>query len=461
MIDIKHSVRVFVDKRDSRVIVRVRWYNKKREVCFSSGVYAQLEKWDEDLHRAKKGTTHTFQNMKFTAAQINERIANFKEAIEVSFAEFGFKNCIPSNEEFKNSVNEKLQRDTPAQNQETIVKKNFKELFETFLLEVGRERNWDKLAKEKYTQAYNQITSAVPYITPDKITIDTMYRLREWYVANEYKNRTIEKQIVMVKAILRWIDQQDGYSIPAKVLEFDPNLTVIRRTVTYLHYDELIIFSEFKFEEGDETLDHARDLWCFMAFTSLRYSDLAALKKVHIRDNRIDMYTQKTNEHITIPLTEQARKIIDKHKEETADSIYVFNVISNQKLNDYVKLAAEKAGLNREVLETYYVGNKRNEEVHKFYEIISCHDARRTFVSCSLAMNIPPEVVMKCTGHHSYNTMKPYIETATETQTQEMEKWNKNKYRSLITSILDQASESELKEIHKLVVEYAQSKKEA
>ena len=44
-------------------------------------------------------------------------------------------------------------------------------------------------------------------------------------------------------------------------------------------------------------------------------------------------------------------------------------------------------------------------------------------------MGIPPETVMKCTGHKSYNTMKPYIETATETAALEMEKWNKNQYR--------------------------------
>ena len=40
--------------------------------------------------------------------------------------------------------------------------------------------------------------------------------------------------------------------------------------------------------------------------------------------------------------------------------------------------------------------------------------------------------------------MKPYIETATETQTLEMEKWNRNQYRSQIIALLDNAKESEL-----------------
>lgn len=64
-------------------------------------------------------------------------------------------------------------------------------------------------------------------------------------------------------------------------------------------------------------------------------------------------------------------------------------------------------------------------------------------------MGIPAETVMKCTGHKSYNTMKPYIETATETAALEMEKWNRNQYRSKIISILDGVDEELLKEFLK------------
>ena len=64
-------------------------------------------------------------------------------------------------------------------------------------------------------------------------------------------------------------------------------------------------------------------------------------------------------------------------------------------------------------------------------------------------MGIPPETVMKCTGHKSYNTIKPYIETATETAALEMEKWNKNQYRSKIINLLDGVDEEFLKKLLK------------
>ena len=275
-----------------------------------------------------------------------------------------------------------------------------------------------------------------------------MYKLRDWYIKNEYRNRTINKQVTMLKGFLKWLNTNDGYEVPTTVLNFETNLKVLPKTVTFLHYDELLHFAHFQFENDQSgRLSRARDYWCFMAFTSLRVSDLRRLKMVHINESRIDMFAQKTGEHLTIPLTEEALRILDKYKDEaTADGL-VFDIQSPQKLNDAVKDAAKAASLDRIITEVYYIGTERREVSNKFCDIISNHDARRTFVSCSLAMGIPPETVMKCTGHKSYNTMKPYIETATETAALEMEKWNKNQYRSKIINLLDDVDEAFLKSL--------------
>ena len=53
--------------------------------------------------------------------------------------------------------------------------------------------------------------------------------------------------------------------------------------------------------------------------------------------------------------------------------------------------------------------------------------------------------------------MKPYIETATETQTLEMEKWNRNQYRSQIITRLEEFKEDDLK----LILDYVKSLKSA
>lgn len=449
MIKIQFNIRTFIDKRDSRIIIRVRWNQKMNEVGFTTGMYAQEEKWDLLNQKAIKGTVHTINGNQFTASDINECINEFHEEIRKVFSVYGMNNSIPTPSELKMQVNRELGRIDEITQPEKQKKTSLQTLLNQFLKECGNEKNWDDKCKEKYIQAYHHFTAANPSITPSNITIESMYKLKEWYVKNDYKNRTINKQTVMLKCFFRWLNQQDGYTIPDAVLNFSTNLKVIRRTVTFLNYNELLHFANYQFAENETRLMLARDLWCFMAFTSLRFSDLCNLKTGHISDNRIDMMTQKTSDHISIPLSDGAINILNKYKgKETADG-HIFNVPSNQKLNDAIKDAAHTAGIDRTIIDTYYIGTKRIEEQHNFCDIISCHDARRTFVSCSLAMGIPMQVVMKCTGHKEYNTMKPYIETSTETQTLEMEKWNRSQYRSQIISLLDKADEEKLKNILK------------
>jgi len=85
MIKIKYSVRPFI-KTNGQVAIKVRWNSKQCEVSFITGVYADPGKWDEDSHKAKRGTIHTVRNMSFAASEINERIADFKDEIDSAFS---------------------------------------------------------------------------------------------------------------------------------------------------------------------------------------------------------------------------------------------------------------------------------------------------------------------------------------------------------------------------------------
>ena len=45
---------------------------------------------------------------------------------------------------------------------------------------------------------------------------------------------------------------------------------------------------------------------------------------------------------------------------------------------------------------------------------------RRTFICFALSSGIPPQVVMKWTGHSDYKAMKPYIDIAEKTKANAM-----------------------------------------
>ena len=69
-------------------------------------------------------------------------------------------------------------------------------------------------------------------------------------------------------------------------------------------------------------------------------------------------------------------------------------VISNQKMDEYLKELAELASINEPIHQTYYKGDKRIDEVTPKYALLGTHTGRRTFICNALALGIPPQVVM-------------------------------------------------------------------
>lgn len=433
--------------KTGQIMIRVRWCSKKYEVGFSVGYTIDPQKWDSAKQMVKSNTTHKISGKTIYAREINSAIHCFLVCIEEVFTEYDLHALVPTKEDLKTQVNQKLGRTKQKVIEETE-KKDLKEIFADFLELRPQEGNWTIQSKYKYEQMWGQLIGCDSNITLQSLNKAKMQALVNWYVKNGYHNYTITKQIRTLKSFLRWAIRQ-GYEIQQGVLEFKPNLKVIPRTVTFLKYKELMHFFYFQFPPEKDYLSKARDMFCFMAFTSLRYSDLAALKHVNIVDGRLEICTEKTDDKLYITLNEYAKQLIDKYSWYKGDT--VFPVPSNQKLNDYLKEAAQLAGLDREIVQVYFKGNTRHEDVCKFWEQISCHDARRTFVCCSLAMGIPASVVMSMTGHSDYESMKPYIEVADETQKMQMEKWNSHQYKQEILESVDKMTTEQLKEVCKFI----------
>lgn len=448
-----YTTRAYI-KESGLVMIRIRWNAKKSEISFSLGYKIEQEKWDSSKQLVKANTTFKDGKKTIYAKEINASIRNALSIIAEIFDDFNRLSIVPDKDELKNKLSENLNyysckgSSSDDKNSDCL----FEDAFAFFMMERPKEGSFGSTTPHKYKQMHNQVLSCRMGLTLLQIDQKFMNRLVVWYVDNGYCNRTINKQIKMLKSCLRWLGR-NGYTINQDALEFKPKLKVIPKTVTFLKYNELIHFMNYIFPEEQNYLTKARDVFCFMCFTSLRYSDLVALKHSHIIDGQIEMFSEKTDGKLVIPLIDQAKQIIEKYSWYKGETI--FPVPSNQKLNDYLKEAAELAGLNRIVSQSYFKGNERYEKTAYFYEQISCHDARRTFVVCSLSLGIPMTIVMKATGHSDYESMKPYIEVADETQKMEMEKWNYHQYKSEIIGKLDKMGVEQLKKLFEYMKEIA------
>lgn len=173
-------------------------------------------------------------------------------------------------------------------------------------------------------------------------------------------------------------------------------------------------------------LAKTRDLFCFCAFTSLRYSDMAKVRRNDIDGNMLYVTTQKTNDRLPIDLNSFALAILEKYKDQAFSGDLALPVISNQKMNKYLKDLCELCEIKEPITVVCYRAGQKVEETYPKWALIGTHAGRRTFICFALASGIPPQVVMKWTGHSDYKAMRPYIDIAEKTKAAAMSLFDEN-----------------------------------
>lgn len=181
----------------------------------------------------------------------------------------------------------------------------------------------------------------------------------------------------------------------------------------------------YEIPENKKYLERVRDVFLFCCYSSLRYSDVYNLKRSDIQNNKMLITTIKTHDDLAIELNKTTTALLKKYADCDFPDNKALPVITNQKMNDYLKELCELAGIDTPISEVFYKGGVRHEITTPKYALMSTHAGRRTFICKALSMNIPPEVVMKWTGHSDYKAMKPYIAVADKVKADAMKLFDK------------------------------------
>ncbi|MBO7203785.1 MAG: hypothetical protein J6V29_02375 [Bacteroidales bacterium] len=139
---------------------------------------------------------------------------------------------------------------------------------------------------------------------------------------------------------------------------------------------------------------------------------MAKVKRTDIVGDILYITTQKTNDRLPIDLNAMAKSILEKYKDEKFYDDLAQPVISNQKMNKYLKDLCELCEFNEPITQVFYRAGERVEETYPKYELVGTHAARRTFICFAFSNGIAPQIVMKWTGHSDYKAIKPYIDIA-------------------------------------------------
>lgn len=179
----------------------------------------------------------------------------------------------------------------------------------------------------------------------------------------------------------------NGYITKNPFAEYQIKLHKVDRT--YLTKPELQRIIEKKFEI--KRLDLIRDLFVFASMTGLSYIDLKNLTKHHLyiaHDGNLwlRMNRHKSDETANVRLLDIPKRLIAKY--ENSDTDRLFPVLSNQKMNAYLKEIADVCGIPKNL--TFHVGR---------------HTMATTIC---MANGVPIENVAKVLGHSNVRTTQLY-----------------------------------------------------
>jgi len=142
---------------------------------------------------------------------------------------------------------------------------------------------------------------------------------------------------------------------------------------------------------GIGRLELVRDVFVFSCFTGLAYIDVYNLTPENIvtlnGKQWIMTKRQKTSVETNVLLLDIPKSIIAKYSGKTYRDGKLFPMLTNQKLNSYLKEIADICGI------------KKN---------LTFHLARHTFATISLSKGVPIESVSKMLGHTNIKTTQIY-----------------------------------------------------
>lgn len=408
------------------VPIRMRVIYSGNRIEFTTGYRIDEAKWDADTQLVKNGCTN---KLKQSASEINADLRKYYTDIQTIFKEFEILGCIPSPEQVKNLFNERNKK--TENKEETEDKKEiesreaiFERAFGEFVKESGSQNNWTNATYEKFAAVKNHLNNFDPHLIfeafDEKKLTDYVNYLRD---KKNMRNSTIGKQMGFLRWFLRW-GLKKGYNTNNAFDLFKPKLKTTTKKVIFLTWDELTQLRSYPIPATKQYLERVRDVFLFCCFTGLRYSDVYNLRRSDIKADHIEITTIKTADSLVIELNDHSKNILEKYKEVHFEHGKALPVISNQKMNDYIKELAELAEINEPIRETYYRGNERIDDVTPKYALLGTHAGRRTFICNALSLGIPAQVVMKWTGHSDYKAMKPYIDIADDIKANAMSRFN-------------------------------------
>jgi integrase len=376
----------------------VFWYKQLR-IKISTGKKIKPKQWNPETHKTRE-SKYRPEN-----TNINNRLGSIEKDVLSAFADFQTTNETISPEQltkvFKDIISPPVVNDP--------VKMTFFKSVDQYVKTVNRSPR-TKLSYGTTVNVLKEYSATLKKeLDFDNINMDFYEDFKRYcFEGMGFALNTFGDHIKKVKVFMNYANDK-GYTTNQghKHRKFQ----TVEETAEsiYLNDEELKTLYE-KDLSDKKKLDRVRDLFIIGCYTGLRFSDLSQLTPdKFIKDGeQLKIKTVKTGETVIIPLHWTIKEILNKYDGGLP------RVLSNQKMNEYLKELGEEAEINEKITITKTKGNLSTDKTLEKYNLMTVHTARRSFATNMFLAGVPTISIMKITGHRTERAFMKYIKITAE-----------------------------------------------
>lgn len=388
----------YVNKEGKTPVMLRIYLNNERLSIGSTGIAVELSQWDKEKERIKGRSTEVLS--------INLQLDNIQNGLQTIFRKMELDGNFSLGRIKSEYLGKKEEVDTLMQ------------LFDKHNSDIAKQVgiSLSKATLQKYNICKKHFTD---------------------FLHEQYKRHDIklsELTFVVIRDFDIYLRTEVGLNpnTATKTMKTFKTIVILGRKMGVLHHDPFLnhrfhlepvnrgfltdeeILKVANKEIEMNRLELVRDIFIFSCFTGLAYIDVSNLTPDNIvtLDDKEWIMTkrQKTSVETNVLLLDIPKKIIEKYHNRTYRNGKLFPILSNQKMNAYLKEIADLCGIKKK---------------------LTFHLARHTFATMSLSKGVPMESVSKMLGHTNIKTTQIYaritnkkIEHDMEQLADKLEKFN-------------------------------------